>query len=111
MKTTVLDALKSVNAYPIPLRTLADTAESRGLDLSGEATGKILRSKELRLAKADLLTWLSMAPNVSQGGQSYSFTDEQRKELRNHARSVYAELEPTTTAGMGVTYGYKGDRL
>lgn len=110
MATTVLDALKSVNAYPIPLRTLADTAEGRGLDLQEEATREILGTKELRLAKADLLTWLSMAPNVSQGGQSYSFTEEQRKGMRAHARSIYAELEPTTT-GMGAIYGYKGDRL
>ena len=27
-------------------------------------------------SKADTLLWLSLAPNVTQGGQSYSFTDE-----------------------------------
>ena len=42
---TVLESLKGINAYPIPLRTLVDAAEYRGLDgrsLAGDyANGEI----------------------------------------------------------------------
>ncbi len=110
MATTYLDALKSINAYPIPLRTLVETAERRNISLIAEASQESLHGKDYRLAKADLLLWLSLAPNISQGGQSFSFTDEQRKDLKRQAMGIYDELEPENNAG-GVTFGYKGDRL
>lgn len=110
MAQTYLDALKSVNAYPIPLRTLVETAERRAIPLDDEATHDDLKSKGYRLAKADLLLWLSLAPNISQGGQSFSFADEERKQMRREAQAIYGELESAGTAGC-VTYGYKGDRL
>lgn len=110
MAQTNLDALKSLNAYPIPLRTLVETAERRNISLTADASQESLQSKEYRLAKADLLLWLSTAPNVSQGGQSYSFSDEQRKQMRNEARGIYDLLEPSANAGC-ITFGYKGSRL
>lgn len=105
-----LDALKSINAYPIPMRTLVETAERRGVELMEAATQEGLKSKPHRLAKADLLLWLSLAPNITQGGQTYSFTDEQRKRMRQEAQGIYDELEPEANTGC-VSYGYKGDRL
>lgn len=110
MATTNLDALKSVNAYPIPLRTLVETAECHNISLAAEASQESLQSKDYRLAVADLLLWLSLAPDISQGGQSFSFTDEQRKDLKRQASDIYAELEPAKNAGCA-TFGYKGDRL
>lgn len=111
--TTILvrDLLKGINAYPLPLRTLFETAEKRGLDLDGEATQEIINGKAYNLSKADLLMWLSFAPDISQGGQSFSFTDEQRKQLRLRARQLYDEYDPEgdeTDVGL---YGYKGSRL
>lgn len=109
---TVLEALKGVNAYPVPLRTLKSIADKRGLSLTTEATREIQKSKEYNLAVADLLLWLSIAPDISQGGQSYSFTDEQRREFRNRANSLYDDFgasdEPGTPKSI---YGYKGSRL
>lgn len=110
MAQTNLDALKSVNAYPIPLRTIVETAERRNISLTAETSQNNLTSKNFRLAKADLLLWLSIAPNISQGGQSFSFTDEERKQMRRQAQDIYDELEPEANAGC-VTFGYKGDRL
>ena len=107
---TILDSLKGVSAYPIPLRTLVDTAEARGLYPSDFVEDDVLKSREYRLAVADLLLWLSLAPNVSQGGQNYSFSEEQRANLRKQASAVYEELEePDATAK--TTFGYKGSRL
>ena len=96
---TVLESLKGVNAYPIPLRTLTSVAGKRGLQLTVDATQEIQKSKAYNLAVADLLMWLSDAPDISQGGQSYSFTDEQRKEFRNRANSLYRDFGADNEAG------------
>lgn len=109
---TVLEALKGVNAYPVPLRTLTAIADKRGMSLAADATQEMQKSKEYNLAVADLLMWLSIAPDVSQGGQNYSFTDEQRKEFRNRANSLYDDLGASDEAGTPKPiYGYKGSRL
>lgn len=107
---TVLDSLRAVNAYPIPLRTLVETAESRGLDPALEATQEVLRSPAYRLATADLLLWLSIAPDVSQGGIAYSFTDEQRKTLRVSASNIYNAYGEQVAEAKSI-FGYKGERL
>lgn len=107
---TILESLKSVNAYPVPLRTFVEIAERRGLSLTSEATQADLRGKDYKLATADLLLWLSLAPNISQGGQSYSFTDEQRQQFRNRANALFDEFGEETSS-VQPTYGYKGSRL
>lgn len=107
---TILEALKGVSAYPVPLRTLVETAELRGLSLTSEATKEVMEGRAYRLAYADLLLWLSIAPNITQGGQSFSFTDEQRRQMRNEAQALYDELDEETAVTKPI-YGYKGDRL
>lgn len=106
---TVLEALKGINAYPIPLRSIVDTAEFRGLNLSEEASQEEMQSAAYKLAQADLLLWLSLAPDVSQGGQSYSFTDEQRVQCRNRANALYGECDDSGQTKS--IYGYKGSKL
>ena len=104
---TIFDSLKSISAYPIPRRTLEDVAEERGLSVADDATAEIRSSREFKLAKADLMHWLSTAPNVSQGGISYAFTDSDRSGFRKWASASYQEYgEKQQTI-----YGYKGDRL
>lgn len=106
---TTLDALKGVNSYPIPLRTLNEVAERRELDLDETATMEVIQSRGYNLAYADLLIWLSFAPQVTQGGQSYSFTDDQRMQMRNRASDIYEDYEESNTCK--ARYGYKGSRL
>ncbi|MBR5282855.1 MAG: hypothetical protein IKU22_08780 [Alistipes sp.] len=108
---TILEALKGVNAYPVPLRTLVENAERRGLDLSAEATKELLNGADYNLVVADLLLWLSFAPDISQGGQSFSFSDEQRVQLRNRANALYKEFDATEAGTPKPIYGYKGNRL
>lgn len=109
---TVLEALKGVNSYPVPLRTHKKIAEKRGVSLQDEATQEMQQSRGYNLAVADLLIWLSEAPNITQGGQSYSFTDGQRTQLRNRANSLYKDFGADTEAGNPKPiYGYKGSRL
>ena len=107
---TVLEALRGINSYPIPLRTIIEVAERRVVDIYSETTLSMLKSREFNLCRADLLLWLSYAPNVTQGGQSYSFTDEQRLRMRNMAQQLYDELKEDEGLPKTV-YGYKGKRL
>lgn len=112
MANTVLEALKGISSFPIPLRTVTTVADKRGLELTAEATLEVLKSKAFNLAIADLLMWLSIAPDVSQGGQNYSFTDEQRKQFRNRANSLYGEYDAADETGTPKPiYGYKGNRI
>ncbi len=107
---TVLETLKGISAYPVPLRTFAETAELRGLSLEETATQEVMVGKAYKLAKADLFLWLAFAPNITQGGQSYSFTDEQRQQFRNQAKALYDECGEVSAATKPI-YGYKGSRL
>lgn len=108
---TVLDALKGISAYPVPLRTLSAVSLKRGIQLEQEATEETLTGKAYRLAEADILMWLSAAPSISQGGQSFSFTEEQRREMRNKAKRIYAEFGNDGETATKPIYGYKGSRL
>lgn len=80
----------------------------RGLSLDAEATAEVLKSDAYKLAKADLLVWLANAPNISQGGQSYTIPDEVRESFRNQADSLYNEVKGIQH---NARYGYKGSRL
>lgn len=105
-----LEALRGLNAYPIPQPTLEEVAVRRGLHLTDEATRELLSSKAYQLATADILMWLSLAPNVSQGGQSYALTDGQRKQLEARANEIYRQHGETASVTI-TTFGYKGSKL
>lgn len=100
--------LAGLNAYPIPPHALQGIGVARGLDLDAEATQDGVKDRAYRLAYADVLMWLAGAPDVAQGGQSYSFTDEQRNRFRAEAQSILDELEAEQRTTI---YGYKGSRL
>lgn len=110
---TIFDTLKGLSAYPVPPRALWTAAVPYGIDLSADATADVLASKAYNLAAADVLMWLSFAPDISQGGQSFSFTDEQRAQFRSRAKALYSQYRDGDTANVasGVSYGYKGSRL
>lgn len=105
---TFRDLMRGINAYPVPPATLNGIAVARGLDLDANATAEGIAGKPYRLSRADLLMWLAGAPNISQGGQNYSFSDEQREQFRSEAQAELDELEPDTKH---TKYGYKGSRL
>ena len=108
---TIEEFLRGVSRYPVPTETLKGIAEKRGIDLAGESLSAI-GTAPLDLAGADLLTWLSEAPDISQGGQNYSFDSETRKMMKARARGIYIERgEAEAEEAPKPTYGYKGERL
>lgn len=110
---SVSDALRSETGFPVKTDTIETIALKRGLSLDGDATQAVILSKEFRICVADLCLWLFIAPNVSQGGQSFSLTDAQREELRRRARRIYKSLgmDESGAGAAGATYGYKGEWL
>lgn len=109
---TVFEALLAVSAYPIPERVIKSTSLKRGVDIDGLATEAAVKSDAFRLAVADLYVWLFFAPNVSQGGQSYSFTDAQREWWKKQALAIYGELDDEEAlSALQTTYGYMGAKL
>lgn len=106
----VLDSLLAISAYPIPVRTVMAYAARRGIDTCLEVSYPIFGERGYRLVTADLMMWLYYAPNVSQGGQSYSLTDAQRADFLRRARAIYDELGDEE-AKKGIRYGYKGENL
>lgn len=109
---TAFEALLAVSAYPIPKRVIETTALKRAVDLEGPADEAIVKSPAFRLAVADLYVWLFFAPNVSQGGQSYSFTDAQRNWWKKQAMATYDELDDEDAlSALKTQYGYMGSKL
>jgi hypothetical protein len=106
----VLQSLKSLSNYPIPSATIQDVAD--GLDLSVDTvlTVELRKEKNFKRAQAQIYFFLSEAPNVSQGGISYSFSDEERRRFRLRAESILEEIGDDGSSA-GVAYGYKGADL
>lgn len=112
---TILEQLNSVSGYPVPVQTLAGIAVTRSLDAGGEATEDVMNSAPYRLAKADVMRWVSFAPNVQQGGVSYDILYSDRQQLREQANATYQELGDSAympdSKATKATFGYKGSRL
>jgi hypothetical protein len=106
----VAQSLKSLSAYPTPPATLQDIAESVGLQVSAEVTQEMRSSKEFRRAQAKTYIFLADAPNVSQGGITYSFSEEERKRLRTRGEAILDEIGDSSEEN-GVAYGYQSDEL
>lgn len=109
---TILESLKGISAYPIPLSVVEIICLKRAIDPGKEADAGVLLSNGYRLAVADIQRWLSTAPNVSQGGASYDILYSDRERLREMANNTYKALGDSEYISDGkVKYGYKGSKL
>lgn len=100
--------LQTATLYPVPREVAEMYARRRGLDPSAlHATTPLGRA--FNLAQADVYMWLSAAPDVAQGGQHFSFSDEDKRELREAAQRIYTQYKDEKA--VGTPYGYKGESL
>ena len=106
----VLQSLRSISSYPIPTATIEDVAEGVGLAIDTELTQELRKDKRFKRAQARVYMFLSEAPNVSQGGISYSFSEEERRRFRLRAENLLEQIGDATSEA-GVEYGYKGEDL
>lgn len=106
---TVIQSLKNLSSYPIPLAIIQEIADGRGLDGNNEATSVVRASGSYKLAKADVYDFLSEAPNISQGGISYNFSENERKRFKFKSIGIHNELGIDSVSGS--TFGYQGEDL
>lgn len=117
MEITLTNHLQGLNAYPIPKRAIEMIALKRLLPPDQDVTYRYndeALQRTVSLCEADVYAWLSMAPDVAQGGQSYSFSDAERAAFRRKANVLYranGEEESVISDGKATTFGYKGDKL
>lgn len=105
----IIESLKSLTAYPIPTATLVNIIEEVGLDSpQAEATSEIRHTKVYKRAKAHVYSFLAEAPNVSQGGISYSFSEDERSRFRKRAAAILEELGDDPSQGTNIG-GYIGE--
>ncbi len=104
MALTILQSLQSINAYPILVSAIESIIEARCL-VGGDSPD--YASQEYQLAKADVLMWLSQAPDITQAGISYRFSDKDRLSFRNQALTIYNGWGVDVSSSF--TYGDKGE--
>ena len=107
---TILESLKSLSGYPLSRLSLTNIAEEVGLAADSEATTGVRQSKSFKRAKARVYIMLSEAPDVSQGGITYSFSDEDKKRFRMQAQDLLEEVGDDTSL-LGDDYGWMGEDL
>lgn len=103
-------SLEGLSAYPIPSATLQDIAEETGIDLRMEMTTELRGSRGFKRAKALAYRFLSHAPNVSQGGISYSFSEKEREWFQSMADKMFEEAGDEDSS-MRNECGYIGEDL
>lgn len=117
MEITLTNHLQGLSAYPIPKRAIDSIAVKRDIYSDQDVTyrkGDEKLQRTVSLCEADVYAWLSMAPDVAQGGQSYSFSDAERAAFRRKANALYracGEEESVISDGKATAFGYKGDKL
>lgn len=110
---TIINSLRNVTNFPLPQAAIDAIIARRGLDGGADLTVEAAESRSYRLAIADIYRWVSLAANMSQGGQSYSLASEDKKRLVTSANSIYRQYgeEDMVIKDTLVGYGYKGGRL
>lgn len=88
---TIADSLKAISLYPINPLTCQNIAEECGLYAADDATADVRASIPYKRAKAKVYMYLAEAPNVSEAGANYSFTDAEREASKKKAQALLDE--------------------
>lgn len=89
---TINESLFTLSTYPINPLTIANIVEGLGLDGNESATLAVRNTSAYKRAQAKVYLFLADAPNVTEAGASYSFTEEQRKAFRVKAGDILGKL-------------------
>lgn len=105
---TVLEALKSLNSFPIPTDLIKKVGIERSLDITQDYTIAISKSSNYELATADVYFWLSGQPVIKEQEVSISQQMEAKESFLSMANKIYAKYGDSKYTGKG-TYGFIGD--
>ncbi len=96
-----------MSSYPIPASTIENIIDEAGLDAEADITKEIRASDEFKRAKALAYAFLAEAPNVTQGGISYAFSEDERSRFQKKSSNLLAELGEDE--GSDIPCGYIGE--
>lgn len=102
---TILESLTSLSNYPIASEYVQATIIAEGLQ-DNEFTPAIAKDARYLRAKRRVCLYLVTAPNVTQGGISYTLDQKAREQFLDMASEIAEEL-----ADEGGRFGYIGDEL
>jgi hypothetical protein len=105
---TIGESIRAITGYPIPPAAVSNICEAHGLNADDKADMTVRSASGYNLAKADTYRYLSTAPNITQGGVSYSFSEDERDRFVNLAdrlSSRYGDAGGTAP----VSCGYVGE--
>lgn len=116
----VIENLKGINAYPIPLRTLVETADKRGLNLDTEATEEVLKGKTTTSPKQTCFCGcLSLLTCLRAGRTTLSRTNRERNSAimlkpctKTLTMTAAAQTNPfTDIKALGYDYSKRNNRI
>jgi hypothetical protein len=104
---TILQALLSMNVYPIPSETVERICIERGLDILDEYSQAVFVSREFQLSKADVLMTIASNPDISEQDMNVSINPESKKQMINEANQIYFAWDDSKCSA--IQYGFIGD--
>ena len=104
----IADSLRAINLYPINPLTVENIAEECGLNAREEITASVRASNSYKRAKAKVYQYLAEAPQVTEAGATYNFTDAEREAFRRKAQTLLDEAG-AEDADAGIEVGYLGE--
>ena len=107
---TIQEALLSMSSYPMSPDAIRVRCMERGLHPDDDYTCGMVAKREYQLLKADVLTYLSEVPNVTQEGISYDILYSTRQQMAKEAEAIYRKYGDAK-ASKRPRYGYRGSLL
>lgn len=105
---TNLQSLRSLSPYPLTSSFLETICTENGVEGCAEYNAEFGKTRAYRVCKARVYQYLAMAPNVSQGGITYSFSADERAYFRKLAIQLFGDEDESVVNG---EYGYCGEDL
>ena len=105
---TISAALKSISNYPIPSLVIENIADEAGLgEVTQTVTKEMRKGSDFKRATAYVYRFLADAPNIQQGGISYTFSEDERSRFAKRAAAILDELGEGDQAD--IPCGYIGE--
>ena len=104
---TILESLQSLSNYPVSSEYATGVLIAEGLAGTEEYTPATAKDTRYLRAKRRVCLYLATAPNISQGGISYTLDANARGQYIDMAADIAEELSD----GEGGRFGYIGDEL
>lgn len=101
---TIGSALSALSNYPIPSAVVQNIVEGSGLGAEDEASIEIRKTNAFKRATANIYSFLATAPNVSQGGMTFSFSASERQLFQKKASLLLTEIDEADTADIQCGY-------